>query len=265
MARYLERNVELQESMVSAFHRAGVPLMCGTDAPFDLVVPGASLHDELAAFVACGMTPLEALRAATLVPARFLGIDAESGSVAAGKRADLVLVEGDPLEDVGAARRIGGVCLAGRWLPREQVDERLAALAARNAAAEQRVDAITARLDADRLEDALSELGPPAERDPRVAAWLEQRLNARGYELLAAKRVDEALSVFRLNTRAFPNAFNTWDSLGEACMEKGAYEEAIRHYERSLELNPANENGRRMIERIAEKDEGASKTAGEPH
>ena len=264
MARYLERNVELQESLVSAFHAAGVPLMCGTDAPFDLVVPGCSLHDELEAFVACGMTPLEALRSATLVPARFLGLETESGSIAAGKRADLVLVEGDPLEDAAATRRIAGVCVRGRWLAKVELDERLGALATRNEAAEKRVGEISALLDTDRLKDAIEELGPPADRDPRIARWLEQRVNARGYELLNAKRVDEAVGVFKLNTIAFPEAFNTWDSLGEACLEKGELEEALRHYERSLELNPGNENGRQMIEKIAEKSGKGAAASGEP-
>ncbi len=250
MASYLQRNVELQMALAAAFHAAGVPLMPGTDAPFDFVVPGFSLHDELAFLVRCGLTPLEALRAATLVPARFLRVDRESGSVAPAKRADLVLVEGNPLEDIAASARVWGVFVNGRWLPRDELDERLTALAARHGALEERVRGLASDLAAGRFVEALARYRAEPAGDRRLADWLEGRINAAGYELLRAKRLDEALALFRLNTETFPEAFNTWDSLGEACLEKGDRAEAIRHYERSLELDPANGNARRMIDRI---------------
>jgi imidazolonepropionase-like amidohydrolase len=90
---------------VRALHEAGVPLLAGTDYG----VPAHSLHRELELFVAAGLTPGEALRAATAVPARVMGLDADSGTVEVGKRADLLLVEGDPLADISAIRK-------GRWV-----------------------------------------------------------------------------------------------------------------------------------------------------
>jgi tetratricopeptide (TPR) repeat protein len=65
--------------------------------------------------------------------------------------------------------------------------------------------------------------------------------------------LDGALEIFRLNTEYFPDAFNTWDSLAEAYMNKGESELAIEYYRKSLELNPDNQNARRMIERIRSK------------
>ena len=103
-------------AIVAAFQRAGVTLLAGTDAPMPRVYPGYSLHDELALLVQAGMTPQQALHAATLAPARFLGIEAISGTVAVGKRADLVLLEADPLRDIGNARRIRSVVIDGRLL-----------------------------------------------------------------------------------------------------------------------------------------------------
>ena len=100
--------------IVSAFHRAGVTLLAGTDAPMPRVYPGYSLHEELELLVEAGLTPLDALRAATLAPARSLGIDALNGTVAAGKRADLVLLDADPLLDVRNTRRIHAVMVDGR-------------------------------------------------------------------------------------------------------------------------------------------------------
>ena len=84
-------------------HDAGVPLLAGTDYG----VPAHSLHRELE--LAAGLTPLEALRAASAVPARVMGLDADSGTVEPGKRADLLIVDGNPLEDISAIRN-------GRWV-----------------------------------------------------------------------------------------------------------------------------------------------------
>jgi imidazolonepropionase-like amidohydrolase len=102
-----------QLALVGAMHRAGVPLLAGTDASDEpWVIPGASLHDELALFVEAGLSPLEALRTATSAPARYRG---ESGPLLSrGKRADLVLLAGDPTQDIGALRRIEAVVLRGR-------------------------------------------------------------------------------------------------------------------------------------------------------
>jgi CubicO group peptidase (beta-lactamase class C family) len=81
-------------------------------------------------------------------------------------------------------------------------------------------------------------------------ARVEAEVNAAGYALMRLQQTEQALAIFELNTRVFPDAFNTWDSLGEAHMNLGHDEEAIRAYERSLELNPENTNAKTMIERI---------------
>lgn len=101
-------------AIVSMFHDAGVTLLAGTDAPMPRIYPGYSLHDELERLVESGLSPLEALRSATFAPARFLGMDDIAGSIAVGKRADLVLLDGDPARDVRNARRIRAVVVDGR-------------------------------------------------------------------------------------------------------------------------------------------------------
>lgn len=110
---------------VAALHRAGAPLLVGTDTPNPYVVPGDSLHDELALFVKAGLTHEETLRAATANAAAFRGQAGKSGIVAAGAEADLLLVDGNPLEDIGALRQIAGVMLRGRWLSRQDLDSEL--------------------------------------------------------------------------------------------------------------------------------------------
>jgi imidazolonepropionase-like amidohydrolase len=88
-----------------ALHRAGVRLMPGTDAPLRNSPPGFGLHHELAYFVEAGLTPFDALRSATLEPARFFGMQDSLGTIEAGKLADLVLVDRDPLSDIRHAAR----------------------------------------------------------------------------------------------------------------------------------------------------------------
>ena len=97
-------------------HDRGVAIGAGTDTPISLAIPGYSLHTELELLVRAGLSPLEALESATLVPARFLSLDDEMGGIAVGQRADLVLLDANPLEDIRNTRRIAGVVTRGRWL-----------------------------------------------------------------------------------------------------------------------------------------------------
>jgi imidazolonepropionase-like amidohydrolase len=109
-------------------HKAGVPLLAGTDAGGANnvnVFPGFSLADELELLVECGLTPADALRTATLNPALYFGVEATTGTVAEGKRADLVLLDADPLTDIANVRKIVGVMAQGRWLPRVELDKLL--------------------------------------------------------------------------------------------------------------------------------------------
>lgn len=102
----------LQESLsaVKALYDAGIPIVPGTDKG----VPGFSLHRELELYVQAGLTPMQAIQTATIVPARVMGLDKESGTVEAGKRADLILVNGNPLEDFSALRKVTRVVADGR-------------------------------------------------------------------------------------------------------------------------------------------------------
>ncbi len=101
--------------IVGAMHNAGVPFLAGTDtAPGVYVMPGFSLHDELANFVEAGLTPMEALQTATSNPARFLGMQASFGSVEAGKVADLVLLAANPVQDIRNTQKINAVVARGR-------------------------------------------------------------------------------------------------------------------------------------------------------
>ena len=104
-----EKVFEKELAIVGALHRAGIPVVAGTDQS----VPGYSLHREIELYVQAGFTPMEAIQAATIVPARVMGLDRESGTVEKGKRADLILIDGNPLEDVRNTRNIEFVITNG--------------------------------------------------------------------------------------------------------------------------------------------------------
>lgn len=104
-----------ETAILGGMIRQGVPILAGTDAPGGSRLPGASLHDELALLVEAGMSPLQALQAATREAARFLGGQDSLGTIAVGKVADLVLLSADPLADITNTRRIVGVVAQGRY------------------------------------------------------------------------------------------------------------------------------------------------------
>jgi len=97
-------------AVVGALHRAGVTMVAGTDQ----AVPGHSLHREIELYVQAGFTPMEAIQAATIVPARVMGLDKETGTVEIGKRADLIVLDANPLEDIHNIRRVHYVVANGK-------------------------------------------------------------------------------------------------------------------------------------------------------
>jgi imidazolonepropionase-like amidohydrolase len=101
--------------------KVGVPILAGCDG----MISGYCVHDELAMFVQGGMSPLAALQTATLNPAKYFKIEQTAGSIGSGKRADLVLLDANPLTDIKNASHIRAVILAGRLLDRNELDKML--------------------------------------------------------------------------------------------------------------------------------------------
>ena len=121
----------LSLAILAALHDAGVRLLLGTDTMKVGTLPGYSLHDELTYFVTAGMTPYEAIRAGTAHAATFLGQENEFGRVAKGLRADLLLVDANPLLDVRNVSKIAGVMAGGRWFTSDELERELLALRAK--------------------------------------------------------------------------------------------------------------------------------------
>jgi imidazolonepropionase-like amidohydrolase len=126
-----ERFIGTRRTLIRELHAAGVPFLLASDAPQVFNVPGDSALAELEIYAASGMSNAAALATGTVNPARYFGAEAVFGQLREGLEADLVLLGGNPLDDIRQVRRIEGVMLRGRWLDRAELDARLAALAAR--------------------------------------------------------------------------------------------------------------------------------------
>jgi imidazolonepropionase-like amidohydrolase len=111
--------------MVSELNAAGVPLMVGTDLIAPGIIPGYSVHEEMAIWQEAGIPPADVLRSATLVPAQFMGLGDRLGTVAEGKSASLVLLRANPLEDIRHAQLIEAVFLRGQHFSRDDLNRLL--------------------------------------------------------------------------------------------------------------------------------------------
>ncbi len=127
MARYLE----LRNELIKALHDAGAGLLLGSDAPQVWNVPGFSVWRELQAIVDAGLTPFEALETGTVNVGWFFGVENDLGTVSVGKKADLVLLNQNPLAGVENVGVPAGVMLDGQWLSGEEIRARLEAIAAK--------------------------------------------------------------------------------------------------------------------------------------
>ncbi|WP_407353974.1 amidohydrolase family protein [Luteimonas sp. R10] len=127
------RLVEVRRQLTKALHDGGAPIALGSDAPQFFNVPGFSIHHEMAMMVAAGLTPYEVLVTGTRNPALYFGTPDAFGTVAPGRRADLILLQANPLDDIGNVRKRAGVMVRGRWLPEDEIQARLEAIAPREA------------------------------------------------------------------------------------------------------------------------------------
>jgi imidazolonepropionase-like amidohydrolase len=128
-AESARRTMAVRRKLIKALHAGGAGLLLGSDAPQIYNVPGFSIHRELEVLVASGLTPYQALETGTRNVAVFFGTSERTGTVQPGKRADLVLLDANPLSDIRNTTRRAGVMLRGRWLPEAEIRVRLAAIA----------------------------------------------------------------------------------------------------------------------------------------
>jgi imidazolonepropionase-like amidohydrolase len=133
-----QRYIELRNKMLMALHQGGAKLLVGPDSPQFFLVPGFATHREIQSFVDAGLTPYEAIEAATRNPGEYFAevmkVPRDFGTVETGMRADLLLLDANPLESVANLSKCAGVMVRGRWLPESELRKMLDNLAALNRA-----------------------------------------------------------------------------------------------------------------------------------
>ncbi|MFS4447112.1 amidohydrolase family protein [Maribacter sp. 2307UL18-2] len=119
----------IRKELIAKLNANGHGMLLGSDAPQLFNVPGFSIHHEIQGMIGAGMTPLEILKSGTVNPARYFDMEDTFGDLKVGLEADMVLLESNPLDDMTALQEIAGVMLRGRWIPKEEIDEKLAIVA----------------------------------------------------------------------------------------------------------------------------------------
>ncbi len=123
------RVADLRRRILQALHEGGVPILLGTDSPQIFSVPGFSIHHEMALWVEVGMTPYEVLEAGTRRVAEYFDAADDFGTIEIGRRADLLLLTANPVDDIANVARRGGVMVNGNWWSEARIQERLAGIA----------------------------------------------------------------------------------------------------------------------------------------
>jgi hypothetical protein len=234
--------------IVGAMQRAGVQILAGTDTLNPFCFPGFSLHDELGLLVQSGLSPMQALQAATLNPARFLGRDKDFGTIARDKIADLVLLNANPLDDIGNTRNISAVVFGGKLLSRASLDEMLAkieVLATRKPVG----DVLLKTIQEQNVEAAIKQYYDLRTTQPNLYDFGEGALSNVAERLEEMRQFKEALRIFELNVEANPSSY-TYDSLGEACVSAGDKDCALKNFRKALELSPHDTNATEGLRKL---------------
>lgn len=122
--------ITIRRQLIKALQKDGHGILLGSDAPQLFNVPGFSIHHEMAGMLRAGMTPLEILQSGTINPAVFFNKEDSFGQIKEGLDADLLLVNSNPLNDIGALKKLTGVMLQGKWLDKKTIDKKLNVIAA---------------------------------------------------------------------------------------------------------------------------------------
>jgi cytosine/adenosine deaminase-related metal-dependent hydrolase len=238
-SRIFQKELEI----VGAMQRAGVGILAGTDTSNPYCMPGFSLHDELALLVRAGLTPMEALQAATRNPAQFMGREKDLGTIENGKLADVVLLDANPLDDIHNTRKINAVVFAGRLFDKAAIDDMLAKVWALAGSGQPSI----AELLLDTIRDQGIKAAIQQYRDlktshPAAYNFSESELDTLAGHLLERKKTKAAIQILELNIEAYPKSSNAYDSLAEACLADGDKPRAIECYKKSLQLDPGHQN-----------------------
>ena len=239
---YLGKRRAFLAVLTKALNEAGVPLLAGTDSAV-VGYPGSSLQLELKELVQAGLTPFEALQTATRNAGDFIKRSANGaekfGVIEVGGRADLILLDENPLTDINYVDGLRGVAVRGRWLTKEELDRKREQLAADNVAVKSMVDQFDELVEGGNVAEAASILRALRQKFPGrefVAEWV---LMIKG-QRLQEKNAEQSLAVRRMNAELYPDSFSAYNELAAAYFQERKTALALKALDRSLALAPAN-------------------------
>ena len=224
---------DLRRRIVGAFHRAGVPMMAGSDTAQAFHIWGPGLHQEIEALAAAGLSPMDALRAATVVPRDYfrslanggsaLGWDADFGTVTKGARADLILLAGDPGKDLAQLRKPAAVIAGGRLYGRAALDSMLARVAADANPPLEDAAALPKQIYVVRhLQKAAGDDPPLTDEGAALAAQLAEQLADAGITAIFATPTRRAMQTAEPLARRLGTAVSPYDPRDPAALVQAA-------------------------------------------
>lgn len=233
-APVLRRRFAFLQRFTKSLQDHGVTLLLGSDALNPTAVPGFSAHQELEWLVASGLTPYQALRAGTSAAGEFLYGPDGPGTVAVGRPADLVLLTGNPLEDIAYAKFVEGVHVGDRWIAKAELDVRMKKLDE----AYRQEAAFMQKVEIGDLTRAETFYRDRKAADPEAFVFREAGIASLVtiYGYLA--NPDGAVRAAELYTTEYPDSWRAWVRLAEAYEFAGLRDPAIESLERALELRP---------------------------
>jgi hypothetical protein len=237
----IRRQFALQSLITRKLSDAGVLLVSGTDAP-DNCLPGEALHEELGLLVAAGLTRYAALRTATFNPGIFVAAKIRAatgdrfGVIAPGARADLILVDSNPLENLDALDRISGSMVAGQWRKQGELAAARAQIGRDMKAAHARVDAYERLWTSGDVRGVIALLDrTPAEND---APFSDLVLSADALSLAKAGRGADAITLLHHTERLLPESIAIPNTLGLIASRAGATTTAAAAFRDTLKIAP---------------------------
>lgn len=246
LRRFYSERLRKRTGLVPYYRDHGVPILAGADNHNPWIVAGVGLHDELALLVRHGLSARAALASATTTPAKFLGRESDFGDLAAGKHADFIVLNANPLEDINASRDIYAVMINGQYLTRKDLDAILSRV-------ERRTDW---QLLLELIERAKSESVEAA----LALAATKQSVGLRPDDLIGLARYLEgrgarnsALAVLIMSTKWFSDSWLSFAELGAVYAERnqdGDKERAITVLEYALKIGPPDTYTQQLIENL---------------
>jgi len=249
----------LMQKLTTEFQKARILQVIGTDASLPGLYPGKAVHRELTELVKAGISNYDALAMGTRNAGefiqRYIDQEAQIGQIRPGYRADFVILNDNPLQDIRNARAIDAVVVNGVYTDKSQLDERRAEQQARYAVLNGVNDKVDAALPTEQASMLIQELAQTHKDDAEILKSIESRINAAGYSAAFADELDRSERILELNTRIFPQSANTWDSLAELVLYRGDKERAVQLYRKALDADPTFSNAAENIDRILENAE----------